>query len=223
MTRKNKVKTTGAACASDAPLHRTHAQLAEAVGVDRSTITRRLRADDCPIARIGPWDDDDTEAFGEWIGSDSAGGDGGDDLKRAQSVKAKVLAAKYLLEMAISLGKVGAMHAELMLKALPSTTTVHWQATRFKLGDFLRERGGVEAHQADAEAERFARWFYDEWARTFERAINFHAQGNDESAAVARRIRKLVGELEIMPDMDSAMIAEIRAALDQVDANEAKQ
>lgn len=210
MAKRNKTTE------SDPPaLVTTHAALAEAVGVERSTITKRLKRDDCPVSAAGPWDADDVAAIVDWV---HAADDphGGDDLKRAQALKARVLAARYLQQMSADLGRLGNAEGTLVMSALSATTTLHWQHCRHGLGDLLREVGGLEPVEADRQAEDFARGFYDAWNRIFLDQIARHAVERDDLTPIVRRIRGLAAELEVMPDIEPEMIREITRPLDEL-------
>lgn len=198
---------------SDPPsLITTHAELARAVGVERSTITKRLKREDSPVSAAGPWDADDVASLVDWI-HDPEGSEGGDDLKRAQALKARVLAAKYLQQMAAELGRLGNAESELLFRAMPSATTVHWQTTRHGLGDLLNEIGNLGPVESDQRAEVFARGFYDSWAKELTHSIEFHAADRDDLAPIVRRIRRLASELRVMPDIDPELITEIETPL----------
>ena len=195
---------------------RTRAELARMLKVDRSTVTRRLRRRDCPVSESGPWDADDVATLADWLNSGDTSGDA-DDLRHAQAVKAKVLAQKYLLEMAVMLGRVGNAQAEVLLKSAPSAATVHFQAQRYRLADLLVEHGKLSGPDADAVAEGFMQDFYADWAATLMRVVNFHYTHNDEFAPIVRRLRALCDELGDMVSTDSTAAAEILRQLDDVE------
>jgi hypothetical protein len=204
-----------------AALVTTHAALAAAVGCERSTITKRLKHADCPVTSTGPWDADDVATLAEWMTPDDTAGES-DELKQAQAIKAKTLACKYLLEMATMTAGSRTAELDAIMKALSTTSTLHYRDTRWKLADFLVAHG-IAPEKADPAADDFARTFYNAFVGTFNSIFEMHAAAMEDSGrGMIRRLRQLTREIEILPDVDPAIIADIDAKLSEAEGEVVK-
>ena len=198
---------------ANAPVHKTQADLADAMGVNQSTISRRLADPDCPISASGPWDGDDIDAMRDWLDDD--GGDVSDSLKRAQALKAETLAAKYTLAMLTEMGTVGGELFSEFARALEQATMMHWRNTQYKLGDVFRERGGMDAVEADKFAETFAREYVAEFADRVAEVFTFHNRLNDSLRPIIKHAEKVARDLRDMGDLDGVMLDRIDEQLAQ--------
>lgn len=195
-------------------LHTTQAELGDAVGLSQSQISRRLRESDCPVAVDGPWDADDVTTLRDWLASD---GDGGttDNLKRANALKAQTLAAKYTLAMLTEMGTVGGELFSEFARALEQATMMHWRNTQYKLGDVCRERGGMDAVEADKFAETFAREYVAEFADRVAEVFTFHNRLNDSLRPIIKHAEKVARDLREMGDLNGVMLDRIDDELDK--------
>lgn len=197
----------------------TITQFAEHIGVHKATISRRLKHPDCPISATGPWDQEDVDDFREWM---SEPGDGdGDRLKRAQSVKAQALAAKYLLEMTASLGKLGGDLFREFTRALEQATRTHFRKTQHHLADTFRTSGGMGGVDAEQAGEDFARWYMAGFADEVVRVFGFHHQTDETLAPVVKQMRRALGELKALGDLPRATTDEIEEQLDATTTSDA--
>ena len=195
-------------------LHTTQAELGDAVGLSQSQISRRLRESECPVAVDGPWDADDVTTLRDWLDGD---GDtsGGDNLKRANALKAQVLAAKYTLQMLTECGTVGGELFSEFARALEQATMMHWRNTQYKLGDVFRENGGMEAVAADKFAEQFAREYVAEFADRVAEVFTFHNRLNDSLRPIIKHADKVARDLRELGDLDGVMLDRIDEQLAQ--------
>ncbi len=211
MPRKKSDKAGGAGVAAESVCN-SLSDLARAVGADRSTISRRVKRADWPVSRTPPYDADDVATVVDYLHAGDS--DDPDDLKRAQAFKSRTLAARYLLDMARELGRTDRTVAELAINALDATSTLHFQQTRQRLGDFIAEHGGMDGPDADVAAEQFVReQFYPEFARILAAVIEFHVNDDPAVPALLRRIQRLTAELAVMPDIPPEMVEQIKSYL----------
>ena len=195
-------------------LHTTQAQLGDAVGLSQSQISRRLREPECPVAVDGPWDTDDVTTLRDWLASD---GDGGttDNLKRANALKAQVLAAKYTLAMLTETGTVGGELFAEFARALRVATLLHHQATHWKLADLLVEAAGWDQAKADSYTKQFAHDYMSGYADQVAKAFQFGTKMNDSLRPIIKHAEKVARDLRDMGDLDGVMLDRIDEQLAQ--------
>ena len=198
---------------ADALVHKTQADLADAIGVNQSTISRRLADPDCPISASGPWDADDIDAMRDWLDDD--GGDVSDSLKKAQALKAETLSMRYCLQMMAEVGQVGSELFAEFHRALEQATLCHFRNTQHRLGDVFREQGGMDAIEADRFAEQFARQYVEGFADEMARIFRFHNKLKDSLRPVIVHAEKVARELRQMGDLNKAILDQLDDEIDK--------
>lgn len=198
---------------ADALVHKTQADLADAIGVNQSTISRRLADPDCPISASGPWDADDIDAMRDWLDDD--GGDVSDSLKKAQALKAETLSMRYCLQMLTEVGQVGSELFAEFHRALEQATLCHFRNTQHRLGDVFREQGGMDAIEADRFAEQFARQYVEGFADEMARIFRFHNKLKDSLRPVIVHAEKVARELRQMGDLNKAILDQLDDEIDK--------
>jgi len=204
------------------PIYDTKTKLAEAVGVDKSQITRRLRHPGCPIGSSPPWDQQDVDDLKDWIAEGDKGTN--DELRKAQAIKARVTALRQSLEMAVMLGRIGRTHAESLLYALRNTTVVHFQQNHFGLSKMIARYSAngrpIDEEEADKLTMNWMRQFYYSWLTTFVRFVDASGDAEDHSSPLLKRLRQIAAEIELMPDLQPAEIQALKELHDQMEMTE---
>jgi hypothetical protein len=202
---------------ANAPVHKTQSDLADAMGVNQSTISRRLADPDCPISASGPWDADDIDAMRDWL-QDDDGDDVSRELKRSQALKAQTLSARYALQMMTEVGQVGSELFAEFHRALEQATLCHWRNTQHRLGDVFREQGGLPAIEADRFAEQFARQYCEGFADELARIFRFHNKLKDSLRPVIVHAEKVAHQLRQMGDLNKAILDQLDDEIDKAKA-----
>ena len=206
-------KTTKNASKAYAAMHK-QSDLADALNVNQSTISRRLADPDCPISASGPWDQSDLDDLRDWL-QDDGDDDVSRELKRSQALKAQTLSARYALQMMTEVGQVGSELFTEFHRALEQATLCHFRNTQHRLGDVFREQGGMDAIEADRFAEQFARQYVEGFADEMARIFRFHNKLKDSLKPVIVHAERVARELRQMGDLNKAMLDRLDDEIDK--------
>ena len=189
-------------------------QFARAAGVSQPTLSRDLKRDGCPIRPTAPWDGDDLATFTEWRAAAAPEGSIDDMLKRAQAIKAQVLACRYTLEMASTIGGAGRELIDAVYAACDTATMLAYREVEHWMAQGIASRGQVDYDVGKAMAWSLAREYGDAFARHLHGSFQFRGKHRDEMRPIIEQMRRAVADMEALGKLNVETLDEITRAID---------
>lgn len=202
-------------------MHKTQAELAKAMRVNQSTISRWLADKDCPVSTDGPWDADDIVTLRDWRAAQEDEGDDTANLKRAQALKAQTLSVKYTLAMLTEVGKLGDDLFTSFGMALCVAMVRHFQNSHWQFSSILSDLTGIDQVRADRIARDFVYTYALGYSQEVAHSFKFKNRVDETLRPVIVHAEKVVREIREMGQMDESVIRQVEEATDKA-ANAAR-